>query len=876
MSGDDREPIGRKGKPARRKPARTRPVRRSRRDDDYDEYEEEELDDEYEDEDDYEEERGSRMSRKSPPRKAKKGGKKSLKRRIFWLLVKLFIVFAILLGIYAVYLNREIHSRIDGGKVWQLPAAVYGRQVNLEPDMSISKAEMVGLLEGTQYREVTRITRPGEFTVHANYIDLLRRPFDFPEGKEGQVNARLMFDGNSLSEIKNLDNQRDFGLFRLDPRLITMLQASNANGEQRLFVPRSGFPDLLVDTLLATEDRHFYEHDGINFYSIGRAVVANLTAGHAVQGGSTLTQQLVKNLFLTNERSLSRKAREAVMAVLLDADYSKDRILELYLNEVYLGQSGSDQIRGFPLASLYYFGRPVNELSLDQQALLVGMVKGASLYNPWRNPAMALQRRNLVLRLLVDQKVIDQELYDMLSARPLGVQPKGGVISPQPAFMQMVRQELQAKLGDKVQDMSGVKIFTTLDPISQDAAEKAVEEGIPLLRKKSGLNDIETAMVIVDRYTGEVRAMVGGAETQFAGFNRAMQARRQVGSLAKPATYLTALSQPDKYRLNTILADQPLNLKLANGQIWSPKNDDHQFRGQVLLVDALARSMNVPTVNLGMAVGLDNITKTLIDLGIPKESLNQTPSMLLGAIALTPMEVAQEYQTIASGGNKAPLSAVRSVIAEDGTVLYQSFPQAVRVIPSQAAYLTLYAMQQVVQEGTSRALANKFPKLHLAAKTGTSNELRDSWFAGIDGNQVAITWVGRDNNGPSKLWGSTGALVLYGRYLENGTPQPLDLQMPEGISPMNIDSAGNFVCGGGGGMLGGGTVRSIPVWTDSPDAMCQASVSAVQQQQQQQQIQQQQQQQQQQPQGQQPQAQDEKKDSNGVAGWIKDMFGSGQ
>lgn len=876
MSGDDREPIGRKGKPAGRKPARARPVRRSRRDDDYEEYEEE-IDDEYEDDDEYEEEQGSRMSRKSAPRKAKKGGKKSVKRRIFWLLVKLFIVFLILLGIYAFYLNKQIHDRIDGGKVWQLPAAVYGRQVNLEPDMQISKAEMVGLLEGTQYREVTRITRPGEFTVHANYIDLLRRPFDFPEGKEGQVNARLMFDGSSLAEIKNLDNQRDFGLFRLDPRLITMLQASNANGEQRLFVPRSGFPDLLVDTLLATEDRHFYEHDGINFYSIGRAVLANLTAGHAVQGGSTLTQQLVKNLFLTNERSLSRKAREAIMAILLDADYSKDRILELYLNEVYLGQSGSDQIRGFPLASLYYFGRPVNELSLDQQALLVGMVKGASLYNPWRNPQMALQRRNLVLRLLVDQKVIDQELYDMLSARPLGVQPKGGVISPQPAFMQMVRQELQAKLGDKVQDMSGVKIFTTLDPISQDAAEKAVEEGIPLLRKKSGLNDIETAMVIVDRYTGEVRAMVGGAETQFAGFNRAMQARRQVGSLAKPATYLTALSQPDKYRLNTILADQPLTLKLANGQTWSPKNDDHQFRGQVLLVDALARSMNVPTVNLGMAVGLDNITQTLINLGIPKESLNQTPSMLLGAIALTPMEVAQEYQTIASGGNKAPLSAVRSVIAEDGTVLYQSFPQAVRVIPSQAAYLTLYAMQQVVQEGTSRALANKFPKLHLAAKTGTSNELRDSWFAGIDGNQVAITWVGRDNNGPSKLWGSTGALVLYGRYLENGTPQPLDLQMPEGISTMNIDGSGNFVCGNNsGGMLGGGgATRSIPVWTDSPDAMCQASVTAVQQQQQQQQMQQQQQQQQQSGQQQQPQSQDEKKDSNGVAGWIKDMFGSG-
>ena len=255
-----------------------------------------------------------------------------------------------------------------------------------------------------------------------------------------------------------------------------MLQSPN--GEQRLFVKRSGFPDLLVDTLLATEDRHFYEHDGISLYSIGRAVLANLTAGRTVQGASTLTQQLVKNLFLSSERSYWRKANEAYMALIVDARYSKDRILELYMNEVYLGQSGDNEIRGFPLASLYYFGRPVEELSLDQQALLVGMVKGASVYNPWRNPKLALERRNLVLRLLQQQQVIDQELYDMLSARPLGVQPRGGVISPQPAFMQMVRQELQAKLGDKVKDLSGVKIFTTFDSVAQDAAEKAATEGL--------------------------------------------------------------------------------------------------------------------------------------------------------------------------------------------------------------------------------------------------------------------------------------------------------------------------------------------------------------------------------------------------------------
>ena len=839
MAGNDREPIGRKGKPTR--PAKEKVSRRRLRDEEYD--------DDYED--DYEDE-------EPMPRKGKgKGRKPRGKRGWFWLLLKLFIVFVVLIAIYGVYLDQKIRSRIDG-KVWQLPAAVYGRMVNLEPDMSISKNEMVKLLQATQYRQVTKMTRPGEFTVQAKSIEMIRRPFDFPDSKEGQVRARLTFDGDRLETIENMDNDRQFGFFRLDPRLLTML--SSANGEQRLFVARNGFPDLLVDTLLATEDRHFYEHDGISLYSIGRAVLANLTAGRTVQGASTLTQQLVKNLFLSSERSYWRKANEAYMAVLMDARYSKDRILELYMNEVYLGQSGDNEIRGFPLASLYYFGRPVEELSLDQQALLVGMVKGASIYNPWRNPKLALERRNLVLRLLQQQQVIDQELYDMLSARPLGVQPRGGVISPQPAFMQMVRQELQSKLGDKVKDLSGVKIFTTFDSVAQDAAEKAAVEGIPALKKQRKLSDLETAMVVVDRNTGEVRAMVGGAEPQYAGYNRAMQARRSIGSLAKPATYLTALSQPNLYRLNTWIADAPISLRQPNGQVWSPQNDDRQFSGQVMLVDALTRSMNVPTVNLGMALGLPAITDTWQKLGVPKDQLHPVPAMILGALNLTPIEVAQAFQTIASGGNRAPLSALRSVIAEDGSVLYQSFPQAERAVPAQAAYMTLWTMQQVVQRGTGRQLGAKYPGLHLAGKTGTTNNNVDTWFAGIDGREVVITWVGRDNNQPTKLYGASGAMSIYQRYLANQSPVPLNLVAPEDIVDMGVDSSGNFICGGG--------VRTLPVWTTNPDALCQQSQpeeptgnpfdqSS----------------QPQQPQQQQPQQQEEKKDSDGVAGWIKDMFG---
>lgn len=752
----------------------------------------------------------TKSTRKKSSKKVKKNKKRSLWRRFLSLLFKLFLVFVAVAVIYGIYLDQQIKERIDGN-VWELPAAVYGQIIDLEPDSEYSLSDVVTMLNGAQYRQQdTKATRPGEFIVSNDAIEIYRRPFTFPDGEEKAFRVKITFYDNRIDRITNLDTGRDFGLLKIDPKLITMMHSPN--GEQRLFVPLKSFPDSLIKTLVATEDKRFYDHHGVSLYSIGRAIYVNLTTGRT-EGGSTLTQQTVKNLFLTNERSLSRKIREAYMAIILDARYSKERILELYLNEVYFGQAGSEEIHGFPLASLYYFGRPVNELTLDQQAVLVGMVKGASLYNPWTQPKQVLDRRNVVLKLTEQQGIIDDELYNLLSQRPLSVLPKGGVISPQPAFMQVVRSELRKQLGDKADHLSGMKIFTTFDPVAQAAAEQSVTNQIEKLRKSTN-KDLQTAMVIVSRETGEIRAIIGSAEPRYPGYNRAWLTRRAIGSLAKPSTYLTALGQPDRFQLNTWLDDSPLSIKLDNGSYWQPKNYDRKFRDRVMLVDALALSLNVPTVNLGMALGLDATKNTLQALGVPGDRITNLPSRLLGALELTPLETAQMFQTIANNGQRSALTILRYVLTDKGELVYQNYPQQIQAVSKQSAYLTTYAMQQVVESGTSRSLKGKYGAFKLAAKTGTSNDSRDSWFTGIDGKNVAVIWIGLDDHSPMKLTGATGALKIYSEYLQNNPPKRLLLPTPQNIRMMSIDDNGQWQCDSNSGR------RMLPVWTDNPQSLC--------------------------------------------------------
>ncbi|QCI18755.1 penicillin-binding protein 1B [Buchnera aphidicola] len=724
------------------------------------------------------------------------------------LLGYIFILILILIIFYGFFLYIKIRNLIDG-KVWNLPTSIYSRIINLEPGSIFSKNEVETLLKKNMYRKVNRIMFPGEYNIYGNNIQFIRRAFDFPDIRESELYVKLVFKKNSLLKIQNIENCRDFNFFRLEPKLINVL--NSFNGKKRIYLPRSKYPMILIKTLLAVEDKNFYQHDGINISSIIRALLVNMMAGKTIQGGSTLTQQLVKNLFLTNVRSIYRKINEMYMALILDSFYAKDRILELYLNEVYLGQDGNEQIRGFPLASFYYFGRPIDELTLDQYALLVGMVKGASLYNPWNNPGLALNRRNLVLLTLYNQKLIDKEIYIKLSKRPLNIYPKGFVISDHPDFLQLIQIEVKQKLKNITENLSGLKIFTTLDPLSQNAIEKAVKISIPLLKNKKQLKDLEIAMVVVDKFNGEINALIGDSNPIFSSYNRALQARRSIGSLSKPVIYLNALSNPKKYNLNTWLSDYPIAVRLENGSYWIPKNNNNAFNEQVTMLDALTHSINIPIVNLSVDIGLTALIKNWINLGISKKYLSPFPAISLGSINLTPIEVAQVFQVISNGGYKSLLSSVRFIISDNGKILYQSLPESKKIASSEAAYLTLYAMQKVVTSGTAKSLGVLFKHLSLAGKTGTTNNLVDSWFVGIDGKQIVITWIGRDNNKSTKLYGSSGAMRVYQKYLKYQYPTPLILHPPKNIRFFYMNDTGQLFF-----KKNYEYTKSIPIWFFNP------------------------------------------------------------
>ena len=731
------------------------------------------------------------------------------KRRSFKsFLLKVAFTGAVLTVFYGGYLDWQIRSKMDG-QIWRLPAEVYSRIESVKISDNLAFDEVIQILLDNEYRQTTMVAAPGDFKLEDDTIVVLRRAFPFPDKPEPQRVLRLRFVDNKLNRIEDLVSVKAIDEFRLAPKLIAMLESDN---EDRLAIPLQNYPRLLIDALILTEDRRFYDHHGINPVGIIRALITNIRAGQTVQGGSTLTQQLVKNLFLSSERTITRKANEALMSLVLDWRYDKNRILETYLNEIYLGQNGDTQIHGFELASQFYFGRSIREISLDQIALLVGMVKGPSLYNPWRNPQNALERRNIVLKLMLEHKMIGDELYQLLSQRPLGVQQKGQISRKYPSFIQTLQADLRRELGEhKISSLLGARIFTTMDLKQQAQAENAVVNTVSQLQLKTKNPYLEGAMIVADYRVGEIRAVVGGLQTQYAGFNRALMAKRQIGSLVKPSIYLTALSNPEQFRLNTPINNQPITINVKGSPPWQPRNDDKKYSGSVMLMDALARSLNIPTVNIGMKVGLSKVIDTQKAMGWDNVEIPKVPAMLLGAYTISPYDVTKLYQTIANQGGRIELTTVDTIADRQGNIIYQHDKTAKQVVPQEAAFQTLFAMQQTVERGTARSLQNDYADLRLAGKTGTTNDARDTWFVGIDGKNISTVWLGRDDNGETKLTGASGALQIYKDYLSHTYIEKLKLNKPANMKWVGITQHGSWDCDSN---------RVIPVWVNNGQNFC--------------------------------------------------------
>jgi penicillin-binding protein 1B len=690
---------------------------------------------------------------------------------------------------YAAYLDFTVRTQFEG-KRWAVPARVYARPLELYQGMSLGPDLFATELQVLRYREVSGSpSSPGSYRRSGGEFRLVTRPFTFLDGQETAVAVRAVFRDGRLAALERADDGRVLDLVRLDPALIGGIYP--AHNEDRILVQLAEVPPRLIDALIAVEDRRFHEHHGVAPRAIARAMLVNLRAGSTVQGGSTLTQQLVKNFYLSNERTLGRKLNEAIMAVLLDWHYEKGEILEAYLNEVYLGQDGQRAIHGFGLASQFYFEQPIGELKLHQAALLVALVRGPSYYDPRRNPERAQRRRDLVLDLLVEQGVVGAAEARLAKDQPLGVArraPSG--VTPYPAFLDLVRRQLRRDYRDEDLTSEGLRIFTTLDPLVQRSAEAATATRVGALERRQGLpaGKLEAAAVVASTAGGEVLAVVGGREPGFAGFNRALDAARPVGSLVKPAVFLAALSRPQHYTLATLVDDGPLSVRMSDGSTWTPSNFDRQHHGAVPVYTALANSYNLSTARIGLSVGLPEVMHTLRRMGVARE-LNPYPSLLLGATALPPIEVAQMYQSLASGGFHTPLRAIRGVLTADGQPLSR-YPLTVQQgFDPAPVYLVNTALQKAVEEGTGRSLAAAFPGLGIAGKTGTTDGFRDSWFAGFTGDLLAVVWMGADDNTPTGLTGASGALQVWSELMRPLAPKPLRLVRPANVELTWVDPA---------------------------------------------------------------------------------------
>jgi penicillin-binding protein 1B len=693
-------------------------------------------------------------------------------------------------------LDRVVVEKFNGRR-WNFPSRIYSDAFLIYPGLDTRAAGLIERLQRLNYQSTeSEPLRKGDFRRTPNGVDIFLRDFSYPGQHLEDRLVHLALERDVVTSMRDLGSGAELYSLQLEPELISGLY--DTTWEERREVRLQDLPPQLIRAVILTEDRRFYSHRGVDPIGVGRALLADVRQGGVVQGGSTLTQQLMKNFFLSEERTVHRKFKEVVMAMLAERRYSKDEILENYLNEIYLGQNGVQGIFGVWEASQFYFARPPQELSLGDVALLAGLIRAPNALSPFRRPDRARSRRDTVLRLLLDSGEISEADYDAAVNQPLQLAAAHARANTAPYFVDYLREDLSRNYPRDVLTSEGLGIFTTLDVQLQQLASAAIADGVrnleqryPALTQRPDGHRLQAALIAVRPQTGAIVAMVGGRDYESTQFNRAVHAQRQPGSVFKPLVFLAAFEAArtaiDPITPISPVLDEPFEWRYDGGS-WQPANYRDTYFGQVTARRALELSLNAATARIANRVGLQPILEMAQRIGI-ESPLPPLPSVVLGAAEVTPLEVAQAYAVIANQGLKATLRAANKVVDRQGQIVERR-PVAVELVVSpEAAYLVTHLMEGVLDRGTGRGVREHGFTRPAAGKTGTTNEARDAWFAGFTPALLTVVWVGFDDGAPLGLTGAEAAVPIWTDFMQRATAAApaAAFQPPSGVAMVRID-----------------------------------------------------------------------------------------
>jgi penicillin-binding protein 1B len=671
------------------------------------------------------------------------------------------------------------------------PLRLYSGPFLLKPGLMLAHSHLLDRLQRLGYRRATATQSPGDYQLTDETLTIYLHPQ--PEGHVAATRVTLSLDQGRVTDVLSpLDGTPLFHVY-LEPELLSGVRG--ASRQVREWIPLAQIPPRVIETVLTIEDRRFYSHFGIDPVAVGRALWTNVTKGGVVQGGSTITQQLAKNLFYSPQRTMGRKLKEALAALVLEVKYTKQDILESYLNEIYLGQAGFVSIYGVREAAYRYFGKSLQQLTVEEIAMIAALIKGPNSYAPTKHPELAKQRRDVILRRLRETGLLTEEAWKLAVNEPLRVTPSEDVLTDAPYFVDAVLRQVEE--AGVVPLPEGLRIDSTLDPIIQQAATESLEKGLAKLEAthshlNSSMESVQGAVVVLDPKTGSVLALVGGRDYRRSQFNRAVQARRQPGSLFKPFVYLAALEaaregEAGRLTAASLLADEPVTFESETGT-WSPQNYDKQFHGHVTLRSALEQSLNVPAVRTTKIVGTKPIVQLLHRLGVTSAIGDDLSSVALGSSSVSLMEITAAYGAVANGGIAVKPTAVRSTRDRQGDIVWNGIPDRLQATSPQGAYVLTSLLEGVIERGTaSKAKVMGFHGA-VAGKTGTTDGYRDAWFVGYTSDVVIGVWVGYDDERPLRLTGSQAALPIWMELARRVIPPNVPaFVMPPGVVTRDID-----------------------------------------------------------------------------------------